>query len=187
MSQLHDELKRLKLANPILVASGTFGYAREMQAFAQRTRHVVGATPRTLLDEIARQRPAMAALCDQIAHALGTPEQEHVIAHAFDQFESISIDYAVMEGAQTLRVIPAAFPWSDVGHWAALPEVCTPDDQGNVVEGARHAIVHESSNTIVYASEQKLVAALGVLAGSLGGRADSADLVRGVLFVDEET
>ncbi len=30
------------------------------------------------------------------------------------------------------------------------------------------------------------VAALGVLAGSLGGRADSKDLVRGVLFVDEE-
>ena len=31
------------------------------------------------------------------------------------------------------------------------------------------------------------VAALGMLAGSLGGRADSRDLVRGVLFVDEET
>ncbi len=31
------------------------------------------------------------------------------------------------------------------------------------------------------------VAALGILAGSLGGRADSKDLVRGVLFVDEET
>ena len=30
-------------------------------------------------------------------------------------------------------------------------------------------------------------AAFGVLAGSLGGRADSRDLVRGVLFVDEET
>ena len=30
------------------------------------------------------------------------------------------------------------------------------------------------------------VAALGVLAGSLGGRADSQDLVRGVLFVDKE-
>ena len=30
------------------------------------------------------------------------------------------------------------------------------------------------------------VAALGVLAGSLGGRADSKDLVRGVLFVDKE-
>ena len=31
------------------------------------------------------------------------------------------------------------------------------------------------------------VAAIAVLAGSLGGRADSRDLVRGVLFVDEET
>ena len=31
------------------------------------------------------------------------------------------------------------------------------------------------------------VAGLGLLAGSLGGRADSQDLVRAVLFVDEET
>ncbi len=31
------------------------------------------------------------------------------------------------------------------------------------------------------------IAALGVLAGSLGGRADSKDLVRTVLFIDEET
>ncbi len=31
------------------------------------------------------------------------------------------------------------------------------------------------------------LAALGVLAGSLGGRADSQALVRGVLFIDEET
>ena len=31
------------------------------------------------------------------------------------------------------------------------------------------------------------VASVATLAGSLGGRADSRDLVRGVLFVDEET
>jgi len=31
------------------------------------------------------------------------------------------------------------------------------------------------------------IGGLGVLAGSLGGRADSRDIVRGVLFVDEET
>ena len=119
-------------------------------------------TPRTLLDEIARQRPQMAALCDRIAASLGTPAQDEVIAEAFDQFEAISIDYAVMEGAPTLRVIPAEFPWSDVGHWAALPEICAPDEQGNVVEGAREAIVRETTNAIIYTSEPKLVAALGV-------------------------
>jgi dihydroorotate dehydrogenase (NAD+) catalytic subunit len=35
---LHVELNRLQLANPILVASGTFGYAREMAAFVPFAR-----------------------------------------------------------------------------------------------------------------------------------------------------
>jgi hypothetical protein len=40
--------------------------------------------------------------------------------------------------------------------------------------------------TLDHAKLSIFVAALGVLAGSLGGRADSRDLVRSVLFVDEE-
>ena len=38
MPTLQIELNRLKLANPILVASGTFGYAREMEAFVPFAR-----------------------------------------------------------------------------------------------------------------------------------------------------
>ncbi len=38
MPTLSVELKRLKLANPIMVASGTFGYAREMAAFVPFAR-----------------------------------------------------------------------------------------------------------------------------------------------------
>jgi len=33
----------------------------------------------------------------------------------------------------------------------------------------------------------RILAAMGVLAGSLGGRSDSRDLVRGVLFILEDT
>lgn len=40
-------LNRLKLANPILVASGTFGYAREMQAYAD-FRRLGGIIPKTV-------------------------------------------------------------------------------------------------------------------------------------------
>lgn len=47
MNRLAVELNRLKLANPILVASGTFGYAREMQAFAQFER-LGGIIPKTV-------------------------------------------------------------------------------------------------------------------------------------------
>ncbi len=46
--------------------------------------------------------------------------------------------------------------------------------------------VDPAVRTIDHIKLSVFVAALGVLAGSLGGRADSNGLIRGVLFVDEE-
>ena len=45
--RLNVQLNRLKLANPILVTSGTFGYAREMQAFVD-FRRLGGVIPKTI-------------------------------------------------------------------------------------------------------------------------------------------
>lgn len=47
MSRLNVTLNRLQLANPILVASGTFGYAREMQAFVPFDK-LGGLIPKTI-------------------------------------------------------------------------------------------------------------------------------------------
>lgn len=47
--------------------------------------------------------------------------------------------------------------------------------------------VDPAIRTLDHVKVSLFVAALGVLAGSLGGRADSKDLVRSVLFIDEET
>lgn len=47
MPDLSVSLNRLRLANPILVASGTFGYAREMQAYADFHR-LGGIIPKTV-------------------------------------------------------------------------------------------------------------------------------------------
>ncbi len=47
MPELSVQLNRLRLANPILVASGTFGYAREMAAFVDFKR-LGGIIPKTV-------------------------------------------------------------------------------------------------------------------------------------------
>ncbi len=47
LNRLNVALNRLKLANPILVASGTFGYAREMQAFVPFDK-LGGLIPKTI-------------------------------------------------------------------------------------------------------------------------------------------
>ncbi|MCH7988352.1 MAG: dihydroorotate dehydrogenase [Planctomycetes bacterium] len=50
MSRLSVQLNRLKLSNPILVASGTFGYAREMSAYVDFSR-LGGIIPKTVTPE----------------------------------------------------------------------------------------------------------------------------------------
>eukprot|EP00913_Durusdinium_trenchii_P035310 g33040.t1 len=50
MPELAVELKRLKLANPILVASGTFGYARELAAYVPLEK-LGGIVPKTITSE----------------------------------------------------------------------------------------------------------------------------------------
>ena len=47
VNRLNVQLNRLQLANPILVASGTFGYAREMQAYV-RFEQLGGVIPKTI-------------------------------------------------------------------------------------------------------------------------------------------
>jgi dihydroorotate dehydrogenase (NAD+) catalytic subunit len=47
LSRLDVQLGRLSLANPVLVASGTFGYAREMEAFV-RFEKLGGVIPKTI-------------------------------------------------------------------------------------------------------------------------------------------
>lgn len=47
MTDLRVSLNRLSLANPILVASGTFGYAREMAAYVD-FRQIGGIIPKTI-------------------------------------------------------------------------------------------------------------------------------------------
>lgn len=117
-------------------------------------------TPRTLRAEIARQLPEMDAHLDAIAAAIGTPRYDAVLAERFPLMPRTSIDYGVMEGAERVRVVPAEFGWSDVGHWAALHDVLDPDADGNVTRG--DVALHEVTGSVVHADSGRLLAAVGV-------------------------
>ncbi|MBS8227416.1 mannose-1-phosphate guanylyltransferase/mannose-6-phosphate isomerase [Vannielia litorea] len=54
--------------------------------------------------------------------------------------ESISIDYAVMEKAGNLSVVPFSGAWSDLGGWDAVWRESPPDERGNVTTGEATAI-----------------------------------------------
>jgi mannose-1-phosphate guanylyltransferase/mannose-6-phosphate isomerase len=72
---------------------------------------------------------------------------------------SISIDYAVMERAPDVAVVPAPFDWSDIGSWRTLGEQTEPDAAGNRVSG--DAWLVDARDCHVRA-EARTVALLGV-------------------------
>jgi mannose-1-phosphate guanylyltransferase/mannose-6-phosphate isomerase len=61
------------------------------------------------------------------------------------QLPSISIDYAIMERASNLAVMPYGGRWSDVGSWTAVWQESEADEQGNVLAGPALAIDCERS------------------------------------------
>ncbi|MBL4810920.1 MAG: mannose-1-phosphate guanylyltransferase/mannose-6-phosphate isomerase [Rhodobacteraceae bacterium] len=56
------------------------------------------------------------------------------------QAPSISVDYAVMEKARNLSVVPYAAGWSDLGGWDAVWRETGPDESGVALSGAATAI-----------------------------------------------
>ncbi|WP_294190410.1 mannose-1-phosphate guanylyltransferase/mannose-6-phosphate isomerase [uncultured Sphingomonas sp.] len=78
---------------------------------------------------------------------------------AFEASPSDSIDYAVMEKAERVAVVPVTMGWSDVGSWDALHAITDNDEHGNVVNG--DAIVLDSRNCLVR-SDGARIAMVGV-------------------------
>jgi mannose-1-phosphate guanylyltransferase len=115
-----------------------------------------------VLEAIARHLPKVREGLGRIADALrrgedATPEQ-------FPRLPSISIDYGVMEPeshtTRRIALVPGDFGWSDVGSFAALPEVRALDGRGNAVSGDSLAV--DCDDCVVLSEGGRLVAAVGL-------------------------
>lgn len=80
-------------------------------------------------------------------------------ADAFATSPSDSIDYAVMEKADRVAVVPVSMRWNDVGSWDALHEISDRDEAGNAHRGEVLAI--DTKNCLVR-SDGARIALVGV-------------------------
>lgn len=116
----------------------------------------------TILDAMQRHAPELLAAARaawETSRDEATDEKLPISERHFAQCPEISIDYAVMEKADGVVVLPAAFHWSDIGSWKAVSEQLAPDADGNTTIG--EALLQGARNTHVQ-SEDRLVAAVGV-------------------------
>jgi mannose-1-phosphate guanylyltransferase/mannose-1-phosphate guanylyltransferase/mannose-6-phosphate isomerase len=88
------------------------------------------------LGELSAHAPAiLIAAQDAMRLARKDGTRIHPDAAAFGSSPSDSIDYAVMERAERVAVVPVDMGWSDLGSWDALHAISERDDEGNAHRG----------------------------------------------------
>ena len=83
---------------------------------------------------------------------------------SFFSLPDISIDYAVMEKADKIVMVPAVFGWSDVGSWDAVAGAHKADAVGNSTVGTDKVHFVGAHNTHIESTShtEKVIAAIGV-------------------------
>jgi len=115
----------------------------------------------TILDEIKIDLPHL----HNLTNAFPDSTKKNGIHEALNNFyrnaNDISIDYGVMEKAQTVYVVPGDFGWNDVGSWLAVYELEKKDKLGNVIKVPSSRLIN-SSNCYVSSSTNRFVAVVGL-------------------------
>ncbi|MCZ8168210.1 MAG: mannose-1-phosphate guanylyltransferase [Flavobacterium sp.] len=101
-------------------------------------------------------QPAMYSLFSAGMEAYNTLSESDFIAQHYAQADNISIDYAILEHARNVYVLPATFDWNDLGTWGSLHEKLDKDAQDNAVVNAT-VILENASNNIIRAEGKKLI------------------------------
>ena len=111
-----------------------------------------------LLERLREHAPAVVEALAPAVAAYGTPDFPRRLAAAYAACPSVSIDYAVMEHLADFPVLPARFPWSDLGGWESW--AATAPDLGDGNRGAGDVFLVDSRDNIVHAGG-RTVALLG--------------------------
>jgi mannose-1-phosphate guanylyltransferase len=60
---------------------------------------------------------------------------EEDLKAVYPELPKISVDYAILEKAESIYTVPVRFAWDDVGVWTALERLRPLDEQGNLISG----------------------------------------------------
>lgn len=138
------------------LASGDFVWNSGMFCF----------TAKEFLDSLKKHSPSIykaAALCWEKS------KNDNIIADksvsiefekdCFTQIPDDSVDYAVMEKADNVMVIPSCMEWSDIGSWNAMGNLTEIDANGNRVEG--DAVLIDVKNSY-FKSSNRILTSIGL-------------------------
>jgi len=111
---------------------------------------------KSITEAFEKFQPQMNALFLEGWESFNTDAEKAFIERNYAAAENVSIDYAVMENAKNVYVLPATFDWNDLGTWGSLHEKLDKDENNNAVVNAS-VLLNNSSSNIISTSKNKIV------------------------------
>lgn len=144
------EKPNLELAKTFL-ASGDFLWNAGI--FVWQVKNVIKA--------FETYQPEMFELFDSEKEHFNTAAEQEAINRIYPLCTNVSIDFAIMEKADNVYVIPSSFGWSDLGTWNSAYDNLEKDYLGNAVAG-ENVIVIDATKCMVSAANDKLLVLQGL-------------------------
>ncbi|MHC5202881.1 mannose-1-phosphate guanylyltransferase [Myroides sp. LJL119] len=109
-----------------------------------------------ILDAFQRYQPKMTELFQAGYSSYNTDKEPDFIDKNYHKAQDISIDYAVMEKANNVYVLPATFDWNDLGTWGSLYDKLPKDASDNAIVNAK-ALCENSTNNIIRTDDKNKI------------------------------
>lgn len=105
--------------------------------------------------------PELAEIFEAEKTLFNTEKEKSAIEKIYPLCTNVSIDYAVMEKAENVYIIPSSFGWSDLGTWNSAHENMEKDYLGNAVSGSEVMVI-DATHNMVHVPNNKLVLLQGM-------------------------
>lgn len=113
----------------------------------------------TILNNFKKYMPDSYEGLMKIKDSVKTAQEQSVLEAEFPNLEAQSVDYAIMEKAENIFILPGDFGWDDIGSWLAVGRIKKTDENNNVVNG--NVVAVNTQNCVIEGAE-KLIATVGL-------------------------
>jgi mannose-1-phosphate guanylyltransferase len=115
----------------------------------------------TILKMLKQHLPACIEPLETIKAGWGKAEQQQTLQEWFPKLPKISIDFAVMEKAESVYGVKLDCRWLDMGSFAALVDILESDPDNNVIITDCSEVLDCRNNIIVTEEKGHLLALIG--------------------------
>ena len=116
---------------------------------------------KSIITAFEKFQKEMSSLFDKGSLIYNTEQENDFIGINYPLAENISIDYAILEKADNVYVLPATFDWNDLGTWGSLYDKLDKTDAKNAVVNAR-VLAEDASGNMIRTSGDKIVVVDGL-------------------------